>query len=528
MKKVIILGLDGATFDVIKNKADEFQLNNFKKILKQGSCGILKSTIPFLTVPAWPSFYTGMNPGKHGIFHFLTTHKFEPKDRKVHTSNDVEAKSLWKLLSEQSKKCLVWNVPMTFPPEEINGKMVAGMLSVPEKTFAWPMDFEQELRDQKYVIGAMHLDFRKQSKSERFKTMLKVDADRHDIWKKYYLKEKYDFSMIVYRSSDIVGHDFWEDKEKVKLTYQDLDRMTGDVINFMDKDTTLILMSDHGFGDYDKTFNMLAWLENEGYLQYKKSDDKDVTSKGWRQLKEGEGKRKKTLVGKLLNIVGLDRQKLYRNKLIDSVSKYIPRSLKNVVRKNIASSKTTIDWGQTRVYAELGSKYSWGININLRNRETNGIVDEEKFEDLKKEIINKLRNLKDEDDQYIFDKVFLGNEIYSGQYKGRGTDILFTMRNKRNLTVSRFDNEIWGETTSHTHSYHTPDGIFMAYGQGIKKGLELRPLSILDVAPTVLNCMNVNIPEEMDGKVISTIFKPGVNLNNLASNLTATMDDNSR
>ena len=113
MKKVVILGLDGGTFSVIKPLVKQGLLPNFEKVLKNGVHGILKSTIPFLTVPAWPSFYTGMNPGKHGIFHFLTTHKFDPKNRKVHTSCDVQAKSLWKLLSEKSKKCLVWNVPMT-------------------------------------------------------------------------------------------------------------------------------------------------------------------------------------------------------------------------------------------------------------------------------------------------------------------------------------------------------------------------------------------------------------------------------
>ena len=216
---------------------------------------------------------------------------------------------------------------------------------------------------------------------------------------------------------------------------------------------------------------------------------------------------------KVLNMVGFDRQKLYRNKFVDKIAWLIPRAVKNVVRKNISSSTRTIDWNNTLAYAELGSKYSWGININLKERETDGIVGQEKFEELKKEITAKLKNIRNENGELVFDKVFCGDDIYSGDFKKRGTDILFTMRDKNQLVVSRFDNKIWGDTTSHTHSYHDSDGIFMAYGNGVKAGIEVRDMNILDVVPTVLKYYGMEKNDGMDGKAVGEIYETQMNAN---------------
>jgi len=518
MKKALIVGLDGGTFRAIKKYADQGLLPTFKHILEKGSHGILKSTIPFLTVPAWPSFYTGCNPGKHGIFHFLSTHKFNIEDRKIHTFSDVNTKSLWKILSENGKRCLVWNVPMTYPPEEINGKLVGGLLSLSSRRYAYPLSFEEELRKQNYVIDSMELNLRHKGGEERFDAMVSVDKARYEMWKKYYNAEKWDFSMIVFRCSDICGHDFWQDEEKVIRTYKTLDDLMAKVLKQMDNETGLFVMSDHGFNTYEKTFNIMAWLHNEGYLKYAKSEINDVVSKGWRQVHEKQGNT--SLLRRFFHLIKFDRQKLFKNKFIDKFRNFVPRSIKNIVRENIPQSTKTIDWKNTTAYAQLGAKSTWGVNINLVGRENDGIVTKEKYNKLRSEIIEKLKLITDPAGEKIFTEVIPCEEEYHGKFIAEAPDIIFKVNGEKRLAVARFDNKLFVETTSHTNSYHDRDGIFMALGPNIKEGLEIKPISILDITPTVLNYMGLSVPEYMDGKPAKQIYDAsGVNLGVVQNNV---------
>jgi predicted AlkP superfamily phosphohydrolase/phosphomutase len=69
--KVLIVGLDAATFDLIGPWLAEGKLPNLEALMKNGAWGRLASILPPITPPAWTSFMTGKNPGKHGIFHFM-------------------------------------------------------------------------------------------------------------------------------------------------------------------------------------------------------------------------------------------------------------------------------------------------------------------------------------------------------------------------------------------------------------------------------------------------------------------------
>ena len=98
MKRTLIIGLDGATWDVIKPLAEEGKLSTFKKLMEEGVWGDLESTIPPITSPAWFSLATGMNPGKLGVFDFLSrkdnTYKLHPA-----TSSDFRKKAIWDYVS---------------------------------------------------------------------------------------------------------------------------------------------------------------------------------------------------------------------------------------------------------------------------------------------------------------------------------------------------------------------------------------------------------------------------------------------
>ncbi len=107
---------------------NEGLLPNLRKIREGGISGTRQTVVPPITAPAWTSFYTGKNPGKHGAFDFLLKKENSYEEIPVNASF-CKSKTLWDLLGKGNKKMAVLNVPMTYPPQKVNGVMVSGFLS---------------------------------------------------------------------------------------------------------------------------------------------------------------------------------------------------------------------------------------------------------------------------------------------------------------------------------------------------------------------------------------------------------------
>src|SRR4030065_410257 len=143
--RTIVIGLDGATFDLILPWVEQGHLPSFRRLIEEGSWGELESTMPPLTGPAWSSFITGKNPGKHGIYDFMYR---DPKGYRSITINATLRKgpSFWRLLGDQGKRVIVFNVPVTYPPEEVNGIMISGFPTPPKsKDFVYPPELREDL-----------------------------------------------------------------------------------------------------------------------------------------------------------------------------------------------------------------------------------------------------------------------------------------------------------------------------------------------------------------------------------------------
>ena len=145
-RKVFILGLDGATLDIIKPLIEKGELTNFKKLIESGTHGTLWSTIPAVSAPAWTSFATGKNCGKHSIIGFTKRDKNNGYKIKYLTGNDNKSLTLWEVLSRKGKSVVVINVPMTYPPKKVNGILVSGSDAVTTNaSFTYPASFKEEI-----------------------------------------------------------------------------------------------------------------------------------------------------------------------------------------------------------------------------------------------------------------------------------------------------------------------------------------------------------------------------------------------
>src|SRR5438067_4890467 len=149
--RTVVFGVDGLTFRVLHPLIERGDLPNFKKLQQEGCEAILESKYPPLTPPAWVSLSTGLKPARHGVYDFWEY--AEQEERETGTARKARVmtrrkggKAIWNILSEYGKQVLILNVPMTYPPEPVNGIMISGYMTPgSEVDFTYPQDFKEEL-----------------------------------------------------------------------------------------------------------------------------------------------------------------------------------------------------------------------------------------------------------------------------------------------------------------------------------------------------------------------------------------------
>ena len=503
-KKVFVIGIDGATFDLIKPWINEGRLPNIANIMRNGVHGLLKSTIHPLTAPAWTSFMTGKNPGKHGVFDFII---------KVPGSYNVKlvdsrmrgAESLWNILGAKGKKVGVMNVPLNYPPEKVNGFLISWM-DAPgtDCEFTYPAELHNEIKKHigKYVL-TVNFNLGLDDYIKDIFNMIENRAAAAD----YLMKAKeWDFFMVLFSATDYVQHAFWKYMDKnhpgyipelakkygnvIRDVYEKVDEKVGYLINALPKDVNLLIVSDHGAGPLKGVVNLNRWLEQKGLLRFKK-DKRHFAIKILRK-----------------SFIVLKRRLPVRIKgLLKSM---IPEARDMLESKFLSSS---IDWENTKAFAYGAYGNIW---INLKGREANGIVKPSELHALEDYICAELLKLTDNKGHKVVEKVYKKEELYRGDFTDRAPDLIVRWVDYAYHSRQRFgeeEKEIFMDaqkmplTNLEMNGFHRMDGIFIATGAGIRKGVEITGAEIIDMSPTILYMMGLPIPEDMDGKVLNNIFK---------------------
>jgi predicted AlkP superfamily phosphohydrolase/phosphomutase len=515
--RVLVIGLDGATPQLVFKWAKEGKLPNLSKLIENGASGNLRSTIPPMTAAAWTSSVTGNNPGKHGIYHFIE-YQHKTYDYRIISSRDVKSKTIWKILNEQGKSVGIMQVPITYPPEKVNGFMVTDGLTTPgpESSFTYPKELKNELlADFDFMIASTE-KYYEGNEENYIKDLVSIEEKKSQATIKLMKRYDWDFFMVVYSHIDAMQHFFWKymdethpgyDAEKAKKygdailnIYQKLDSIVGDMLEVVDEDTTVIIMSDHGFGPLYKELHLNKWLKDLGLLNVKRKEDTSWLSKS----------------GVTREMAYLFLVKLGLNK----ITKMIPENLKKGMPSHY--TPTSVDWSRTKAYslATHGMMY-----INLKGRNPEGIVEPgEEYEKLRDFIIQELYALKDpETGKKIVDKVFKSEELYFGGGANNAPDI-FVLTDMTYHNIGRLDDylikpawkldasdlsgkfSLMNKQRSLGSGNHRMDGIFIMKGKTVKKNSIVENAQIIDIAPTVLHLMGVPVAEDMDGKVLKEIL----------------------
>lgn len=472
--KLILLGLDGATWDLIIPWINDNKLPNFKKLIDKGSYGNLESTIPHVTPPAWTSMSSGKNPAKHNIYDFMSIKKVNNHwKNKVYSSKSKKSEEIWDLLN---KKSIIVNVPLTFPPKKINGIMISGMYTPDDKSdFTYPKEIKNDIFN---VAPEYKTELRwgeyKEQKEKFLKDLYKMTDERIKLFWHLYQKE-WDFYFFVFVGTDRIQHIIWDNDELLRY-YSYLDQFLGEVLNeIKGKNITLMMTSDHGFSKIKKMVHINSYLKQIGYLQNKNNVSKE------------KGKPKKVTKEKLSEL-------LLKYHLTKTYQK-LPNDIKNIIRR-------TIPGGSNPEY-DLNIDQSEAVMIGTGGIYINA-TDSRRKEKISQDIITKLKDLKNPNtSEKVIENVFRKEEIYSGPYLSKAPDLLI-LPNKGYSLLHNLSSDIFEEPTLKKGD-HALNGIFIAYGPDIKKGLKI-DAKIFDVTPTILHLFNNPVPEDCDGRVLKEIF----------------------
>ncbi len=453
--KVLVIGLDGATFDLMTPWMDAGELPHLAAIRDGGVWGNLLSVLPPLSPPAWTSAATGVNPGEHGIFDFF---RLDPDSMVAltETARSRRVPGIWTLLSDDGEKVGMLNLPLTDPPDPVNGFMVGGFPHPDSTGYAYPPPVEEEMHHEGYILDPMgevlipgHEDvletFILDTLRRRKQAALELQAQHPDL----------DFYWVTFTGTDRIQHFFWKFMEKdhpyydaalaprygnsILRVYKIVDQAIGELMDqaraqarSQGRELAVVILSDHGFAPVKRAFRV------QSYLRHPPDGKPPIT-----------------------NTYSLET---------NASLLFIPEK------------------GRER-----------GATLTPAEHDSEAV-----------EVLHRILAARDPETGAA--PVIMGDlkqNIYTGRYTDKAPDLVFLARPPYYLINEKGDQQPFGSPEFSFSAHHEIHGILMAYGPMFGKGhLEGRQ-SLLDIAPTLMYLQGKTIPGYMEGDVISSLFPPG-------------------
>ena len=460
INKVLVIGIDSAAPQLVFDKWKS-KLPNLSSLMKKGLYGPMKTCIPPITIPAWSCMMTGKNPGRLGCYGYRNRSDYSYSGLSFASSKTIREDRIWDILSRQDKKVILVGIPQTYPPSPVNGLMVSGFLT-PDTTcrYTYPEKLADEIKNQfgDYILDVDN--FRTTEKDLLLKQIYTMTRQRFSLFKYLIETNPWDFAMMVDMGIDRIQHAFWKymdnqhpkykkgnpHEEIIREYYKFVDKMIGEIIETLDNSTAVYVVSDHGAKAMKGGFCINEWLMQNSYL---------------------------SVINKPKGIIPL--------------------------------SKAKIDWTNTTAWAEGG--YYSRLFLNVKNREPQGVISEDNYENTRSELINKLEATKDVIGDNLVTKAFRPEDVYS-ETNGIPPDLIVYFGNLEWRSIGSigynkyhtFENDLGPDDAN--HSEH---GIYIISppGDSPEKNMpRKKEISIFDIAPSILDMLDVAVPEDMEGHVV--------------------------
>jgi len=489
--RAAVIGLDGAAWHLLDPLLEQGVMPRLAALRSRGAAGTLESTVPTYTPPAWTSATTGVNPGRHGIYGFVATHAQHERQELMHYGW-IQAPTVWEMANAQGARAGAYHVPLTYPPQRIDGWMVSGMMTpgYGERLsgFTQPAELEsQVLRwSPGYVCDVSanwEQDWRDPALCDRIVASLE---QRQRVLSQLLENDPPRVVFAVLESPDRLQHVYYRYMDPaddlygspeaelmrphIARCFTEMDNLVALLEDFVGDDGGVIVCSDHGFTAWEVSVHTNALLERWGYLKLKK---------GARAM-QTEAARKMVPVAK----------------------RFLPAK---VARQAKGRTFAAIDWSRTKAFASPIPQQ--GIYVNLKGREERGIVEPAELEDLKEEIASRFRTLEGPDERPVTDRVYKSQDVFHGSALRGAPDVLPVLRDHRfELDDELFHREPFTDLRHLPRGAHHPEGIVVVAAPGSRQHSTLSA-SILDITPTLLYLAGLKIPEGLDGNVIADAFE---------------------
>ncbi len=499
VERVLVLGIDGATLSIIEPMAKSGRLPNLARLMEEGARGVLESTLPPVTIPAWVSMMTGKNPGKLGYFDLLRRDSYGVEPNGYCYGKHAP---IWQILNQYGIKTGVMNLPGTYPPGALDGFMVSGMLTPSKRShYSYPANLSVELETSvsEYEIDVPQWQYF--DEGVFIKDVYKVTEKRGRA-AEYLIKQiPCQFYMIVFTSSDRLQHVLWDKADIVEAYWEELDQAIGRLLDLFGKDTVVFVVSDHGFGSLDKTFFANEWLRRKKLLRVRRKMNERALVKIGRVAERlyrflGERELVRPLVGLINKLVGFDWLRRYTYTYLSN-----------------ERLEGRVNWRKTKAFSCVHTPHFGQIYININGKMRHGCVPKEEREGLRDAIVRELMDLTDpKTGERPLVEVYRAEDIYTGPYMDDAPDIVFVIDGGRCETDAKVgEGRLFSEGAPLTgwKGTHTKDGVFIVTGPGIKRGYKVEKASIMDVAPTLLHVFGIPHKHDMDGRVLDEIFIEG-------------------
>lgn len=506
--RVLVIGIDGATFRLMRPLMQQGYMPFLCRVEQEGALGTLTTIYPPVTAPAWSSFMTGKNPGKHGVYEFLHRKRGTFEQIPVNAGM-LGSETLWEMMSKAGKQMVVVSVPLCYPPFAVNGTLMSDFLApMGARDLSYPPELLKEVEDQ---FGEYLLYHKQVYTPDNVGNVLQELEDntayRQRVAEYLLQRDPWDFAMVYFEGTDRLQHELWhvidatspmhnekesaQYAERTRNYFRVLDddvRKLAELALEQDPNTTIILMSDHGFGAIHKFVNFNIWLLREGFLKLKQDIPTQLKNALFNLGFTPSLGYKMSMNFGFANL-RLSQGMTNRNRILD------------IVRRGFLSFRN-VDWSRTRAF----SSGNYGqIFVNLQGREHFGSVAPGDYQDVCDEITARLYELRDpQSGAQVVAKVYKQAEKFWGEFIDDAPDVVFSLaENYKALGTLEFASNQVIEPAFGNSGDHRMDGFVGMLGKQIKRGAPIENANIMDVAPTILYLMGLPIPADLDGQVLT-------------------------
>ena len=449
--RVLVIGLDGACWDVLDPWLREGKLPNIARLRDAGVWGNLESVTPPLSAPAWTTAVTGVNPGRHGVLNFILVdpRNYSPR---MATARDRHAPAIWEYMTHAGLAAGIVNIPLTSPTDSLDGFMIGGFPHADSVGTFFPTELRGELEREAGPL--LFDDYGEQlapgREIEELDHLLRTLDSKLAVTRHLMKTRDWELLWVVFLASDKVHHFYWQYADSLHPAYDPaaperlkgamlevwtaLDRAVGALVTDAGPECTTVILSDHGSGPVRREFRLLNWLVREGY--------------------------------------------------------------------------SAPDLRQSRI---IGFQpYGGDLYVHDSRFPVGPVADSARAA-----LVEKLRSDLDavrdpEHEGPVLGTIHTKEEIYSGPATTNAPDILFegapgwlVSRGKGNPEAP-----VFGPPAYTFSGYHLPQGILVAAGPHIAKPGRIDGSRLIDIAPTLLYLLDCDVPKVMEGSVLRGLVDP--------------------